>query len=109
MITSLLGCVFAVVVALNISGFYQPEVDNGFGKLLFNNGHGGYAQDVIAQPDNKVVMVSNCPHFEDGNYPFCAVRVNENGSYDSSFVGSGNRVPGVVRTRVPGQTGFGET
>ena len=109
MLKTVFWSVFVTGIFLTASVVAQPEVDPGFGKLLFNNGHGGYAQDLVVQPDNKVVMVSNCPHFEDGNYPFCAVRVNANGSYDTSFIGSGNRIPGVVRTRIPGATNTGET
>jgi uncharacterized delta-60 repeat protein len=101
--------VLLTVIILAASVAAQPEVDSSFGKLIFTNGHGGYAQDLVVQPDDKVVMVSNCPHFEDGNYPFCAVRVNVNGSYDTSFVGSGNRIPGVVRTRIPGASTVGQT
>src|SRR5688500_4110802 len=101
--------VFVAGFILTTSVFAQPEVDPGFGNHILTNGHGGWVKDMLVQPDDKVVMVSACPHFEDGNFPFCAARLNSNGSPDISFVGAGNRVPSVVRTRVPGTTSPGET
>src|SRR5687768_12193494 len=94
-----LFAIFLAALVLSPSVLAQPEVDNSFGKQVHNNGHGGGVKDLLIQSDGKIVMVSGCPHFEDLNFPFCALRLNSNGSYDTSFVGSGNRIPGVVRTR----------
>jgi len=90
---------FVIAVILSGAALAQSEIDPEFGKRILNAGHAGYAQDMVVQPDNKVVMVSGCFHFEDGSYTVCMVRVNPNGTLDGSFVGSENRVPGIVRTK----------
>lgn len=96
-----------VAFFLGISASAQPEIDTTFGKRTFNAGHAGYTKDLVVQPDDKIVMVSSCFHFEDGHYTVCMVRVNPNGLMDASFVGSENRVPGIVRTKVAGVCGCG--
>lgn len=48
---------------------------------------GGLANAAFVQPDGKIVLAGLCNN--GGNFDFCAVRYNANGTLDSGFNGSG--------------------
>ncbi|MBV9211221.1 MAG: hypothetical protein JOZ52_11355, partial [Acidobacteria bacterium] len=80
--------------ALTVRVPAQAELDTSFGstgKVVVNGALAG-ARDVVVQPDNKIVMVSSCSTIN-GSYAFCAARLNENGSLDSTFTGGGFMPP----------------
>lgn len=90
---------------LNISVLAQPELDitfNSTGKNILSFGSSGQPQDMIVQPDNKMVFVGICNNI--GTIvPFCLIRLSEDGSFDSTF-DAGQGHPGYVYTMVAGAT-----
>ena len=84
----LLWCVLITGFVLNADVAAQPELDTTFnstGKAVFNIGARAGAWDTVVQPDNKIIMVSGCYSHNWGYFPFCVVRLNENGSLDTTF------------------------
>lgn len=85
----------------------QPELDTTFfgtGKSGLQIPLIGAATDAVIQPDNKVVVFGSCFAWNWGSYsPLCLIRLNENGSFDTSFEGETVfPTPGYVFTIVPG-------
>lgn len=84
--------------------FAQPELDTTFastGKRILQFNTIGGASDVIAQPDGKIVLFGGCFNINFGSFPFCLVRLNEDGSFDTTFAGpQGNT--GYVFRSIPG-------
>jgi uncharacterized delta-60 repeat protein len=75
-------------VVLNTNALAQPELDitfNSTGKVVLNLLERAGAYDVAVQPDNKIIMVSGCSKSGVGNVPICVVRLNEDGSLDTTF------------------------
>ena len=70
-----------VVLRLNVDGSLDASFD-GDGIKTLNLGGTGGAEDVLVQPDGKIVLVST-------NTDFVVVRLNPDGSLDSSFDGDG--------------------
>ncbi|HEV7643283.1 MAG TPA: hypothetical protein VGO50_05005 [Pyrinomonadaceae bacterium] len=90
---SLLTSFLTIGFVLTSGVLAQPELDTAFnstGKVIVNSDM-AYTEDMVVQPDNKVVMVAGqC--FSSGspaNRPFCLVRLNENGSLDTTFGNNG--------------------
>ena len=84
--TTLLCSVLSVVTAFSVHA--QPELDTSFagdGKTRIIFGALASADDIVVQPDNKIVMVSSCGHLFMGFVPICLARVNEDGSLDETF------------------------
>ena len=79
----------------------QPELDTTFnstGKRVVSGFLSG-VRDLAVQPDNKTVFVGRCNTVGDF-YNICVGRLNENGSPDTSFNGTG-----YALTRIPGANG----
>jgi len=79
-----LTVIAAFLSTANVSA--QPELDttfNGTGNLVLQSAYFG-ARDMVIQPDNKIVLVSECGTAL-GSFGFCAVRLNPDGSYDAPF------------------------
>jgi uncharacterized delta-60 repeat protein len=80
----------AVGLALNIAISAQG-LDTTFGsggKLIINTlGALATTDDMAIQPDNKIILVSECMHLDLSGVPFCAIRLNEDGSADFTFRG----------------------
>lgn len=81
--------------------FAQPELDTSFnstGKTLITIAGYSAAWNMAVQPDNKIIIVSGCT-----NAPFCSVRLNQDGSTDTTFGGVSQPenlgLPGSVLTR----------
>ena len=62
----------------------DPTFGSGGSKVISFNGR-AYAHDMAIQPDNKIILVSSCGTLEIAHVPFCLVRVNEDGSSDTTF------------------------
>jgi hypothetical protein len=85
---NLLRCFLVIGFVLNGGVFAQPELDTSFsgdGRTSVIFGALATTQDMAIQPDNKIILVSPCNHINYNRIPFCAVRVNEDGSFDSTF------------------------
>ncbi len=68
----------------------QPELDTTFastGKTILQFATVGMTQDMLVQPDNKIILVGSCFNINLGSYPICLIRLNENGSFDTTFGG----------------------
>lgn len=88
MMRSLFWGVLFIGFVLNTDVSAQPELDTTFGsggKTVITFGALAWAQDMVVQPDNKIIMVSSCNHIQLSRVPFCAIRVNENGTFDNTF------------------------
>ena len=110
MMRNLLLCLLVIVFVPNADVLAQPELDTTFnstGKVVVSSAFAG-AKDVVIQPDNKIVMVSACTTIN-MYYAFCAVRLNENGSPDSTFSGGSPFPPsGFVIDTMGANPGFGD-
>ncbi|HQU82847.1 MAG TPA: carboxypeptidase regulatory-like domain-containing protein, partial [Pyrinomonadaceae bacterium] len=63
----------------------------------------GGTADLVTQPDGKIVLIGSCFSINFGNFPFCLLRLNQNGGFDTTFAGpQGNT--GYVLTSIPGYT-----
>jgi uncharacterized delta-60 repeat protein len=90
---NLFWCLLIIGVVPSANVLAQAQLDTTFnstGKVVLNGALAG-ARDVVVQPDNKIVMVSECSTIN-GGFAFCAVRLNENGSPDATF-GNGLFLP----------------
>lgn len=88
MMRNLFWCLIIIGFILNARVLAQPELDTTFGSggtssIIY--GALAWTQGIAIQPDNKVIMVSSCNHIQLSRVPFCAVRVNENGTFDNTF------------------------
>lgn len=106
MMRNLLWCLLIIVLGLNADVFAQPELDTTFnstGKVVLSDTLAS-ADDLAVLPNNKIVMVSGCTT-TNGSFPFCTVRLNENGSPDTTFgPGFPTSSSGYVLTNIPGST-----
>ncbi|MBC7910881.1 MAG: hypothetical protein H7Y30_10305, partial [Pyrinomonadaceae bacterium] len=105
---NLFWCLLIIGFVLNADAVAQPELDTTFnstGKAVFNIYNGAWK--TLVQPDNKIVMVSGGYTQANGYFAFCTIRLNENGSLDTTFGNFGPPdnygPPGSVFTR------FGDT
>ncbi len=88
MTKNIFWCLLILVFALNLDILAQPELDTTFsgdGKTTVVFGATASTDDMVIQPDNRIVLVSSCGHITMGVRPFCAVRVNADGSFDGTF------------------------
>jgi uncharacterized delta-60 repeat protein len=71
---------------------FDPGGPEGAGKKIFGFGGDDVANDVLVQPDGKIVLVGY------GSTPevFAIVRLNPDGSFDTSFDSGDNTFDGVV-------------
>jgi uncharacterized delta-60 repeat protein len=76
------------IAKLRSDGSFDPAF-SGDGKLILSRGIGAYAYAVAAQPDGKIVISGT--HDEGGVEYLDVVRVNANGTLDSSFGAGGFR------------------
>ncbi|MGC2234897.1 MAG: carboxypeptidase regulatory-like domain-containing protein [Pyrinomonadaceae bacterium] len=98
-------CLIVVGVFLNAAVFAQPELDTTFnssGKKVLQIGAIGSTSDMVIQPDNKIVLVSGCFSVNVSLVPLCIVRLNEDGSFDSTFGGGPSTPAGVSFTTIQG-------
>ena len=76
---------------LNTGVFAQLGVDPTFGAgggNFYNYGPLASAEGMAITSDNKIILVSGCYLGLDGvGFPFCALRLNENGQIDNTFAG----------------------
>lgn len=87
---NLFWCFLIIGFVLNIGVSAQTALDPTFGPggSSFPSFNGrAYAHDMAIQPDNKIILVSSCGTLEITHVPFCLVRVNEDGSSDTTFKG----------------------
>src|SRR6476661_10025693 len=101
--------VLAVLLLLSTRAYCQPEFDTTLastGKLAINWGATASTRDLVVQPDKKIILASPCFGINFGSRPFCMVRLNENGSLDSSFGGNGSP-QGTVATNAASTGGTG--
>ena len=81
------------IVRLEEDGFGQYNIDSSFDVPPFYFGEGGfnngYALSVVQQPDGKLIVGGNFDDYQDDNDEYTnlynIVRLNTNGSYDSTF------------------------
>ena len=95
---NLFWCILIIGFFLNAGVSAQPELDTTFGsggKTVITFGGLAWTQDMVVQPDNKIIMVSSCNHIQLSRVPFCAIRVNENGTFDNTFHSNNPGPPGV--------------
>jgi uncharacterized delta-60 repeat protein len=76
------------IAKLRSDGSFDPSFSDD-GKLILSRGIGAYAYAVAAQPDGKIVISGT--HDEGGVEYFDVVRVNADGTLDSSFGAGGFR------------------
>lgn len=85
---NLFWCFLIIGFVLNTGVPAQTALDPTFGpggsRVISFNGR-AYARDMAIQPDNKIILVSSCGTLEIAHVPFCLVRVNEDGSSDTTF------------------------
>jgi uncharacterized delta-60 repeat protein len=100
MMRNIFWCLIIVGFFLNARVLAQPELDTTFGSggtNIVTFGALAGAQDMAVQSDNKIIMVSSCNHIQLSRVPFCAVRMNENGSFDNTFHNANpTNSPGVL-------------
>jgi uncharacterized delta-60 repeat protein len=103
---NLFWCLLIIGFVLNADVSAQPELDTTFnstGKAVFYIGARASAWKTVVQPDNKIIMVSGCYSQTWAYFPLCTIRLNENGSLDTTFGNFGPPEnygpPGTVLTR----------
>lgn len=91
---------------LSNGAFAQLDGTFGSGGTAFINNVSSTAitRDMAIQADNKVILVAPCFNINISGVPFCAVRLNENGSTDTTFRG-GSAGNGVFTWFDAGHTG----
>ena len=83
------------VVRLNANGSLDTTFNgNGYADidaslLEFGASNSSYGRDVTIQSDGKILIAANVANASDGNDRASVVRLNSNGSLDSSFGGNG--------------------
>ncbi len=81
----------SVLVFLSINTFSQVGLDNSFnsnGKLKFSGLGTDQIRAIATQANGKVILVGNSYHLDDND--ISVVRLNINGSFDTSFSGDGS-------------------
>jgi uncharacterized delta-60 repeat protein len=106
MMKSLLTSFLTIGFVLTTGVLAQPELDTAFnstGKVIFDQGQ-AYTEDMVVQPDNKVVMdAGQC--FNSGTpatRPFCLIRLNENGTRDTTFGSNGQAYTAAIGGKAHG-------
>ncbi len=79
--------IFAVVRYEN-NGSLDTSFD-GDGKVIIDMGNFNVANDIVIQPDGKIVVVGGSRVVGSSNYAFAVARLNSDGSLDASFDGDG--------------------
>ena len=97
---------FFLLTALffTVSVSAQPELDTTFrstGKAYIQFTASGMTQDAVVQPDNKIVLLGSCTTLNLGSVPFCLIRLNADGTFDTTF-GAGQGNLGYVFTKING-------
>jgi len=91
------------------SVFAQPELDTTFsstGKRILQFSTIGGTSDIATQPDGKIVLFGSCFNINFGSFPFCLIRLNEDGSFDTTFTGPQGST-GYVFNNIPGYSSGG--
>jgi len=104
MIKNLLCFLLLTGLFLTVSVSAQPELDTTFrstGKAYLQFTASGMTQDMVVQPDKKIVLVGNCTNINLGTVPFCLIRLNADGTFDTTF-GAGQGNLGYVYTKING-------
>ncbi len=100
----------SVFFTLNTNILAQPELDTTFastGKTILQFGTTGMTQDMIVQPDNKTILIGGPVNtFNFGSFVICLIRLNEDGSFDTTFGGSHGNT-GYVYTNPQGFSSLG--
>jgi uncharacterized delta-60 repeat protein len=82
------GYEFATLLSYNQDGSLNTDFGTN-GKLILSfNGSREHIKDMIKQPDGKILITSETKNTND-NYDFIVARINQDGSYDSSFGNNG--------------------
>ena len=79
--------IFAVV-RYETTGALDTSFD-GDGKVIIDMGNFNSANDLVIQPDGKIVVVGSSGVIGSSNYAFAVARLNSDGSLDASFNGDG--------------------
>jgi uncharacterized delta-60 repeat protein len=82
----------AVAVPGELDPSFDPGGPEGAGKKVIDFGGSDQAHDVLVQPDGKIVVVGT----GNPNRDFAIVRLNPDGSFDTSFDSGDNTFDGVV-------------
>nr|WP_321227864.1 T9SS type A sorting domain-containing protein [uncultured Psychroserpens sp.] len=82
------GYEFATLLSYNQDGSLNTAFGTN-GKLILNfNGSREHIKDMIKQPDGKILITSETKN-EDDDYDFIVARINQDGTYDTSFGNNG--------------------
>ena len=71
------------LIRLNLDGSIDYSFDIGLG-FYYNTGK-GRVEDMLFQPDGKLLIIGSFDYFNSNNSPDNIVRVNTNGTYDRWF------------------------
>ncbi len=77
-----------VVVRYETTGALDTSFD-GDGKVIIDMGNFNSANDLVIQPDGKIVVVGASGIFDSRDFAFAVARLNSDGSLDASFDGDG--------------------
>jgi uncharacterized delta-60 repeat protein len=95
-----------LVISCHGSVFAQPELDTSYGttgSIVVGTSFTFIPLDMVIQPDKKTIVISSCRNTGTQSFQFCLVRLNENGSLDTTFdEGSPVSEPGTVLMAIPG-------
>lgn len=87
MLKNLLFLLLLTGVFFTVNSFAQLDLTfNGTGKRFIQFTSSGTTHDMVIQPDNKIILVGNCLEFGQPR-AFCTIRLNEDGSFDTTFGG----------------------
>jgi uncharacterized delta-60 repeat protein len=104
MIKNFLCFLLLIGLFFTVSASAQPELDTTFrstGKAYLQFATTGMTQDAVVQPDKKILLLGNCLNLNLGNVPFCLIRLNADGAFDTTF-GAGQGNSGFVFTKING-------
>ncbi|MBA4123808.1 MAG: VCBS repeat-containing protein [Acidobacteria bacterium] len=76
------------VVRYETTGALDTSFD-GDGKVIIDMGNFNSANDLVIQPDGKIVVVGASGIFDRRDFAFAVARLNSDGSLDASFDGDG--------------------
>jgi uncharacterized delta-60 repeat protein len=103
---SFLSILILIGIFFSINVSAQPELDtsfNGTGTVERGTSFTFLPQDVAVQSDNKAVALSWCINTSTQMFQFCFIRLNENGSLDTTFHSSfTNSETGTAIFAIPG-------
>lgn len=89
MLKSTLILFFLLVTFFTTNSLAQLDATfDGDGKRYVQFSSSAAVRDMIVQTDHKIVMVSYCNNIGTPR-PFCVIRLNEDGSFDTTWNGSG--------------------